>query len=119
PAHHPLNQKVGIPKTRDMPLLQTRYPRVMKAAILYETKKPLAVEDVQLEGPKNGEVLVKIAAAGVCHSDYHFMNGDLPIGLPCVLGHEGAGVVEEVGAGVTTVKPGDHVVLLFRAYCGH
>jgi S-(hydroxymethyl)glutathione dehydrogenase/alcohol dehydrogenase len=91
----------------------------VKAAVLYETKKPLRVEQVDLDGPKHGEVLVKIGAAGVCHSDYHFMNGDLPIGLPCVLGHEGAGVVEEVGEGVTTVKPGDHVVLLFRPNCGH
>jgi NDMA-dependent alcohol dehydrogenase len=98
---------------------QTRYVCDMKAAVLYETKKPLVVEDVQLAAPKHGEVLVKIGAAGVCHSDYHFMNGDLPIGLPCVIGHEGAGVVEEVGQGVTTVKPGDHVVLLFRPNCGH
>jgi S-(hydroxymethyl)glutathione dehydrogenase / alcohol dehydrogenase len=91
----------------------------MKAAVLWEVKQPLRVEEVTLDGPKHGEVLVKIAAAGVCHSDYHFMHGDLPIGIPCVLGHEGAGVVEEVGAGVTTVEPGDHVVLLFRANCGH
>jgi len=79
----------------------------------------LSLEDVELDSPRHGEVLVKIGAAGVCHSDYHFMNGDLPIGLPCVLGHEGAGVVEEVGPSVTTVQPGDHVVLLFRANCGH
>jgi S-(hydroxymethyl)glutathione dehydrogenase / alcohol dehydrogenase len=91
----------------------------MKAAVLYETKKPLVVEDVDLAAPRHGEVLVKIGAAGVCHSDYHFMNGDLPIGLPAVLGHEGAGVVESIGEGVTTVKPGDHVVLLFRPNCGH
>jgi S-(hydroxymethyl)glutathione dehydrogenase / alcohol dehydrogenase len=91
----------------------------MKAAVLYEVKQPLRVEDVDLDGPRRGEVLVRIGAAGVCHSDYHFMNGDLPIGLPCVLGHEGAGVVEEVGEGVTAVKPGDHVVLLFRPNCGH
>lgn len=91
----------------------------MKAAVLYEVKKPLHVEDVDLDAPHDGEVLVRIGAAGVCHSDYHFMNGDLPIGLPCVLGHEGAGVVEEVGQGVTTVERGDHVVLLFRPNCGH
>lgn len=91
----------------------------MKAAVLYEVKQPLRVEDVDLDGPHRGEVLVRIGAAGVCHSDYHFMNGDLPIGLPCVLGHEGAGVVEAVGDGVTAVVPGDHVVLLFRPNCGH
>ena len=90
----------------------------MKAAILYETKQPLRVEEVTLDGPRDGEVLVRVAAAGVCHSDYHFMTGDLPITLPCVLGHEGAGVVEEVGPGVTAVAPGDHVVMLFRASCG-
>lgn len=91
----------------------------MKAAVLYEVGKPLRVEDVDLDGPRDGEVLVRIGAAGVCHSDYHFMKGDLPIGLPCVLGHEGAGVVEEVGRGVASVRPGDHVVLLFRPNCGH
>jgi NDMA-dependent alcohol dehydrogenase len=91
----------------------------MKAAVLREVKQPLRIEELQLDGPRNGEVLVKIGAAGVCHSDYHFMNGDLPIGLPTVLGHEGAGVVEEVGPGVTSVRPGDHVVLLFRPNCGH
>jgi S-(hydroxymethyl)glutathione dehydrogenase / alcohol dehydrogenase len=91
----------------------------VKAAVLYEVKQPLRVEEVDLENPHRGEVLVRIGAAGVCHSDYHFMNGDLPIGLPCVLGHEGAGVVERVGEGVTMVEPGDHVVLLFRPNCGH
>ncbi len=90
----------------------------MKAAVLYETKQPLRVEEVDLDRPGPGEVLVKVAAAGVCHSDYHFMNGDLPIKLPCVLGHEGAGVVEEVGENVSAVKPGDHVVMVFRASCG-
>jgi NDMA-dependent alcohol dehydrogenase len=91
----------------------------MKAAVLYEVKQPLRVEEVDLDGPHDGEVLVRIGAAGVCHSDYHFMNGDLNVGLPCVLGHEGAGVVEEVGRGVTAVVPGDHVVLVFRPNCGH
>ena len=91
----------------------------MKAAVLYETGQPLRVEDVELDGPRDGEVLVRIGAAGVCHSDYHFMRGDLSIGLPCVLGHEGAGVVEAVGPGVTAVRPDDHVVLLFRPNCGH
>jgi S-(hydroxymethyl)glutathione dehydrogenase / alcohol dehydrogenase len=91
----------------------------MRAVILSEVKQRLRIEDVELDPPKQGEVLVKIGAAGVCHSDFHFMNGDLHIPLPCVLGHEGAGVVEEVGEGVTAVEPGDHVVLLFRPNCGH
>lgn len=90
----------------------------VKAAILYEIKQPLRIEEVELDPPGQGEVLVRVAAAGVCHSDYHFMNGDLTIPLPCVLGHEGAGVVEEVGPGVSAVVPGDHVVMLFRAACG-
>ena len=90
----------------------------MKAAILYEPKTPLRVEDVDIDGPKEGEVLVRVAAAGVCHSDYHVMTGDLFAPLPAILGHEGAGVVEAVGAGVKSVAPGDHVVLVFRSSCG-
>jgi NDMA-dependent alcohol dehydrogenase len=90
----------------------------VKAAVLYEPKTPVRVEDLDLDAPGPGEVAVRIAAAGVCHSDYHFMNGDLPIGTPCVLGHEGAGTVEAIGEGVKAVAPGDHVVLLFRASCG-
>ncbi len=90
----------------------------MKAAVLYEPKTPLRVEEVEIDAPKQGEVLVRIAAAGVCHSDYHVMTGDLAAPMPIILGHEGAGVVEAVGAGVTSVQPGDHVVLLFRASCG-
>ena len=90
----------------------------MKAAILYETRQPLRVEDVALDQPATGEAMIRVAAAGVCHSDYHFMSGDLPVTLPCVLGHEGAGVVEAIGPGVTSVQPGDHVVMLFRASCG-
>jgi S-(hydroxymethyl)glutathione dehydrogenase / alcohol dehydrogenase len=90
----------------------------MKAAVLYETGQKLKVENVDVEGPKAGEVLVKMVAGGVCHSDLHVIHGDLPCTLPAVLGHEGAGIVEEVGAGVTNVKPGDHVIMLWRASCG-
>jgi len=72
----------------------------MKAAILRAIKTPLTIEDLEVAAPKAGEVSIRVAAAGVCHSDYHFMNGDLPIEMPCVLGHEGAGVVEAVGPGV-------------------
>src|SRR6266487_290260 len=90
----------------------------MRAAVLYEPGQPLRVEEVELDAPRGGEVRVRVAAAGVCHSDYHYMRGDLVGQLPAVLGHEGAGVVEEVGAGVTGVRPGDHVVLLWRTSCG-
>ena len=65
----------------------------MKAAVLYETKQPLVLEDVDLDEPKTGEVLVKIGAAGICRSDRHFMHGDARINLPAILGHEGAGTV--------------------------
>jgi S-(hydroxymethyl)glutathione dehydrogenase / alcohol dehydrogenase len=91
----------------------------MKAAVLYELKTLLKVEDVDLDNPKRGEVRVKIAANGVCHSDYSVIHGVLRSPLPVVPGHEGAGVVEEVGPDVTLVKPGDHVVLSFAPYCGH
>jgi S-(hydroxymethyl)glutathione dehydrogenase / alcohol dehydrogenase len=90
----------------------------MKAAVLYERKNPIRVEDVDLDPPKAGEVLVKIVANGVCHSDYSVINGVVPLPLPLVLGHEGAGIVQEVGAGVTLVKSGDHVVLSAIPYCG-
>jgi NDMA-dependent alcohol dehydrogenase len=91
----------------------------MKAAVLYELKTPLKVEDVDLDNPQRGEVRVKIVANGVCHSDYSVIHGVLRSPLPVVPGHEGAGIVEEVGPDVTLVKPGDHVVLSFAPYCGH
>ncbi len=90
----------------------------MKAAVLRQTGAPLQIEQLVLDPPRAGEVRVRIEAAGVCHSDYHYMKGDLAHPLPVVLGHEGAGIVEEVGAGVTSVAPGDHVVLLWRTSCG-
>jgi S-(hydroxymethyl)glutathione dehydrogenase / alcohol dehydrogenase len=90
----------------------------MKAAVLYEVRTPLVVETVDLDDPKEGEVLVRLASAGVCHSDYHVMKGEWTLPLPMVLGHEAAGVVEKVGSGVTQVKPGDHVILNFRPNCG-
>src|SRR5262245_65210750 len=90
----------------------------MKAAVLYKANTPLEVVDVKQEDPRAGEARVKVKAAGVCHSDWHIMNGDWALPLPMVLGHEAAGIVEEVGAGVTAVKPGDHVIFSFRAHCG-
>ncbi|MGH2930392.1 MAG: alcohol dehydrogenase catalytic domain-containing protein, partial [Solirubrobacteraceae bacterium] len=83
----------------------------MRACVLREPGVPPAVETVTLEAPRAGEVLVAIAAAGVCHSDVHLADGSLGAGRwPMVLGHEGAGVVEAVGEGVTGLAPGDHVV---------
>jgi len=89
-----------------------------RAAVAWEVGKPLVVEDVELEGPKAGEVLVEIKATGVCHTDEFTRSGADPEGLfPVIFGHEGAGVVREIGAGVTSVKPGDHVVLLYTPEC--
>ncbi len=90
----------------------------MKAAVLYEEFQPLVVEDLDLEGPRSGEVLVKLAASGVCHSDLHYIKGAREHPMPVVLGHEGAGTVEEVGPNVTYARPGDHVVLSFVPTCG-
>jgi len=91
----------------------------MKAAVLREVGKPLQIEDVQINKPGPHEVLIRTAAAGLCHSDLHFMEGSYPTALPAVLGHESAGVVEAVGSEVRTVKPGDHVITCLSAYCGH
>lgn len=90
----------------------------MRAAVLREPGSPLRVEDLELDEPRVGEVRVRVLAAGVCHSDLHYMTGDLQAKLPVVLGHEGAGVVEAVGPGVERVRPGDHVITLWRPRCG-
>jgi S-(hydroxymethyl)glutathione dehydrogenase / alcohol dehydrogenase len=90
-----------------------------KAAILQEYQKPLMVEEVELDKPKAGEVLVKMRAAGLCHSDLSIMNGIIRMPpLPCIPGHEGAGVIQEVGPGVTRVKAGDSVILMWVPVCG-
>ena len=89
-----------------------------RAAVAYEAGKPLTIETVTLAGPKAGEVLVEIKATGICHTDEFTLSGADPEGLfPAILGHEGAGVVVEVGAGVTSVKPGDHVIPLYTPEC--
>src|SRR4051812_36605227 len=90
----------------------------MKAAVLHAIDTPLRVEELTLEDPRAGELRVRVEAAGVCHSDYHYMIGDLRCPLPVVVGHEGAGVVEHVGPGVDSVRPGDRVALLWRPRCG-
>ncbi|WP_345413652.1 alcohol dehydrogenase catalytic domain-containing protein, partial [Pseudonocardia xishanensis] len=89
-----------------------------KAAVLYEVDKPMEIVELDLDGPREGEVLVRYTHSGICHSDVHVATGDLPARLPMVLGHEGAGVVEAVGPGVTRVKPGDHFVCSFNPCCG-
>ncbi len=89
-----------------------------RAAVAFEAGKPLELEMVDLEGPKAGEVLVEIMATGICHTDEFTRSGADPEGaFPAILGHEGAGIVREVGAGVTTVKPGDHVIPLYTPEC--
>ena len=89
-----------------------------RAAIAFEAGKPLVIEEVDLEGPKAGEVLVEIKATGVCHTDAFTLSGDDPEGaFPAILGHEGAGVVLEVGDGVASVAPGDHVIPLYTPEC--
>ncbi|HEX7038054.1 MAG TPA: Zn-dependent alcohol dehydrogenase [Pseudomonadales bacterium] len=91
----------------------------MKAAVLREINKPLEIENIEHGDPGPREVLIRTAAAGVCHSDLHFQNGSYPYPLPAVLGHESAGIVEAVGSDVTYVKPGDHVITCLSAFCGH
>ncbi len=91
----------------------------VRAAVLEEFGQPLAVQEVELAEPQAGEALVRLVACGVCHTDLYTASGADPTGYtPCVLGHEGAGVVEQVGDGVTLVTPGDHVVTLFAPECG-
>jgi S-(hydroxymethyl)glutathione dehydrogenase/alcohol dehydrogenase len=91
----------------------------MKAAVLREVGHPLQIEDVQIGKPGPHEVLIRTKAAGVCHSDLHFVEGKYPHPLPAVLGHESAGVVEAIGSEVRTVQVGDHVITCLSAFCGH
>jgi S-(hydroxymethyl)glutathione dehydrogenase / alcohol dehydrogenase len=90
----------------------------VRAAVAFEPGKPLSIETVQLEGPKEGEVLVEVRATGICHTDKYTLSGADPEGLfPSILGHEGAGVVVEIGAGVRSLKVGDHVIPLYTPEC--
>jgi S-(hydroxymethyl)glutathione dehydrogenase/alcohol dehydrogenase len=90
----------------------------MRAAVLYERRTPLVIQDVELATPSPSEVEIKIVASGVCHSDLHHIQRDTTSKLPLVLGHEGAGIVTSVGANVTRVVPGDHVIIAFGPKCG-
>jgi S-(hydroxymethyl)glutathione dehydrogenase/alcohol dehydrogenase len=90
-----------------------------RAAVAVEAGHPLVIEEIEVAAPKAGEVLVQMVATGVCHTDAFTLSGDDPEGLfPCVLGHEGGGIVVEIGEGVTTLSPGDHVIPLYTAECG-
>ena len=91
----------------------------MKAAVFREVNKPMEIEDIDIAKPGPREVLIRTAAAGVCHSDLHFFNGTYPGKTPMVLGHESAGIVEQVGADVHYVEPGDHVITCLSVFCGH
>src|SRR3954468_14128970 len=90
----------------------------MRAAVLYEYGQPLVVQELELDAPRAGEILVRMVASGVCHSDLHSLQGVHPGPMPAVIGHEGAGVVEQIGPEVTNVAPGDHVILTWLPYCG-
>ncbi|NIR30976.1 MAG: S-(hydroxymethyl)glutathione dehydrogenase/class III alcohol dehydrogenase [Gammaproteobacteria bacterium] len=90
-----------------------------RAAVAWEAGQPLAIEDIEVDGPKEGEALLRVVATGVCHTDAYTLSGADPEGLfPSILGHEGGAVVEEVGPGVTSVAPGDHVIPLYVPECG-
>lgn len=91
----------------------------MKAAVFHAPNQPLTIEKVEIEKPGPREVLIRTAVAGLCHSDLHFIEGKYPWPAPAILGHESAGVVEAVGADVTYVKPGDHVITCLSVFCGH
>lgn len=99
--------------------VQAAVLRQMKVAGPYIESKPLTIETLELAPPGQGEVLVRIGAAGLCHSDLSVINGDRPRPVPMALGHEAAGVVEAIGDGVTDLVPGDHVVMVFMPSCGH
>jgi S-(hydroxymethyl)glutathione dehydrogenase/alcohol dehydrogenase len=90
-----------------------------RAAVLWDRNKDWSVEEIDLDPPKAGEVLVTLSGSGLCHSDEHVLTGDLPTALPMVGGHEGAGIVQEVGPGVTDLAPGDKVIFSFVPSCGH
>jgi Zn-dependent alcohol dehydrogenase len=90
----------------------------MKAAVLHEANQPLVIEDVVTKKPGSHEVLINTAFAGLCHSDLHFIDGIYPHPLPAVLGHESAGVIDQVGSEVTYVQPGDHVITCLSVFCG-
>ena len=91
----------------------------MKAAVFREIGQPMTMEDISISKPQGREVLMRLQAVGVCHSDLHVLTGDSPHPLPAILGHEAAGIVEQIGPEVRNVKPGDHVIVCLTFHCGH
>src|SRR6202789_2413663 len=91
----------------------------MKAAVFHGPNHPLSIQDVETDNAQEREVLVRTVASGVCHSDLHFVDGFYPYPAPAVMGHEAAGVVEQVGRDVTYIKPGDHVIACLSVFCGY
>ena len=111
-----ITQKTGLEQDR---VWRKEVLMRTKAAVLYEYRKSMVIEELELKKPKKGEVLVRFKAAGLCHSDLSVINGVITMPPPpCVIGHEGAGIVEEVGPHVRRVKPGDHVILMWAPVCG-
>src|SRR5687768_16438785 len=107
------------PRLREIPP-PTAKDELMKtrAAVAWQSGQPLTIEELDLDGPRSGEVLVEVKATGICHTDYYTLSGADPEGLfPAILGHEGAGIVREVGAGVTSVRVDDHVIPLYTPEC--
>jgi Zn-dependent alcohol dehydrogenase len=90
----------------------------MKAAILYETNTPLKIEEVEIDDPQENEIMIKLEAVGVCHTDLSFMKGEVPVPTPVVVGHEGCGIIEKVGPGVTDLQVGDKVITMVAISCG-
>src|SRR5216683_4590124 len=105
----------GRPPTRD----ESPEEAIMKAAVFHGPHQPLTIENVDIDKPIGREVLVRTVASGVCHSDLHFVDGFYPFPTPAILGHEAAGIVEEVGLQVSEFKPGDHVIACLSVFCGH
>ena len=108
---------IGVPLSRTLNE-EGDFPVKVKAAICLEAQKPLVIDEIDLAAPREGECLVRLVATGVCHTDAYTLSGEDPEGLfPAVLGHEGAGIVEEVGPGVRSLAVGDHVIPLYIPEC--
>src|ERR1041384_260608 len=108
----------GAPYTKPAGRLTWESGMETRAAVAHKAGQPLSIETVQLDGPKAGEVLVEVKATGICHTDAYTLSGADPEGLfPAIMGHEGAGIVVDIGAGVTSVKKGDHVIPLYTPEC--